>query len=93
MSDEDDLDIPNGEVIGANGQILAAAPRMLELLEELFSDVHAGRMACKDNATVMSIRDAIAQARAAATKLINESKPLDPEFSAVVDREFWNLLR
>lgn len=28
-----------------------------------------------------------------ATRLIQESKPLDRDFARVVDREFWNLLR
>jgi hypothetical protein len=29
----------------------------------------------------------------AATRLLTKSKSLDPEFSSIVDREFWNLLR
>lgn len=29
----------------------------------------------------------------AATRLLTQSKSLDPEFSRIVDREFWNLLQ
>ncbi len=29
----------------------------------------------------------------AATRLITQSKSLDPEFSSIVNREFWNLLQ
>jgi predicted RNA-binding Zn-ribbon protein involved in translation (DUF1610 family) len=36
--------------------------RMLEALKELFADVHTGKMTCKDNATLVRLHAAIAEA-------------------------------